>query len=329
MNFEILKKNQPKVVKLLKNSVKKNRLVHTYLFEGPSGTSKVTAAFFLACLLFCEDTNKPCLKCDNCKMILNKKHPSVFYITPETEVIKKQQIEALIHEFSLTALVEGKRVFIIDGIEKANLFAANSILKFLEEMNENDYGILISENLNSILPTIKSRSQIISFQKAMEADVIEELVNNKVSEQLARVIVKLTNSVSDGLELAKDLLFNYVYDLAIKVIKAVIIKDDVPLLVLNREGNELMREKEKKYHHYFLNMLVLFNNDMLYFSLGNRDGIVFIEVIEDLKSRLEINNDIIIKNIEYIMEMKERINSNVNLDLLYTDLFIETGKLNG
>ena len=90
-----------------------------------------------------------------------------------------------------------------------------------------------------------------------------------------------------------------------------------------------MREKEKKYHHYFLNMLVLFNNDMLYFSLGNRDGIVFIEVIEDLKSRLEINNDIIIKNIEYIMEMKERINSNVNLDLLYTDLFIETGKLNG
>ena len=113
------------------------------------------------------------------------------------------------------------------------------------------------------------------------------------------------------------------------VIKAVFIKDDVPLLVLNREGNELMREKEKKYHHYFLNMLVLFNNDMLYFSLGNRDGIVFIEVIEDLKSILEINNDIIIKNIEYIMEMKERINSNVNLDLLYTDLFIETGKLNG
>ncbi|MFA5482892.1 MAG: hypothetical protein WC278_05945, partial [Bacilli bacterium] len=100
-------------------------------------------------------------------------------------------------------------------------------------------------------------------------------------------------------------------------------------IVLNREGNELLREKEKKYHHYFLNMLVLFNNDMLYFSLGNRDKIVFFEVIDEYKARIEIINEKIIKNIEYIMEMKERINSNVNLDLLYTDLFIETGKLNG
>lgn len=329
MNFEILKKSQPKVVKLFRNGVRKNRLVHTYLFEGPSGTNKLDAAYYLASLLFCEDVNKPCLKCDNCMMILNKKHPSVFYLTPETEVIKKQQIEALIYEFSLTALVEGKRVFIIDGIEKANLYAANSILKFLEEMNEKDYGILISENLSSILPTIKSRSQIVNFQKKSELDVVDELVSYKVDEQFARVIVKLTNSVSDGLELANDKLFVNIYELAIKIIKAVIIKEDVPLLVLNREGNELLREKEKKYHHYFLNMLVLFNNDMLYFSLGNREGIVFINIIEELKASLEINNDIIIRNIEYIMEMKDRINSNVNLELLYTDLFIETGKLNG
>ncbi|MDD4063169.1 MAG: hypothetical protein PHQ79_02015 [Bacilli bacterium] len=329
MNFEILKKNQPKVIKLLENSFMKNRLVHTYLFEGPSGTNKVEAAFYLACLLFCENSEKPCLKCKNCQMILNKTHPSVFYITPETEVIKKQQIESLIHEFSLTALVEGKRVFIIDGIEKANIFAANSILKFLEEMHENDYGILISENLSSILPTIRSRSQIINFHKTSEGDVVKELVSENVDEQLARVIVKLTNSVSEGLELANDKLFTYVYDLAIKIIKTIILKEDFPLIVLNREGNELLREKEKKYHHYFLNMLVLFNNDMLYFSLGNRDKIVFYEVIDEYKARIEIINEKIIKNIEYIMEMKERINSNVNLDLLYTDLFIETGKLNG
>lgn len=329
MNFQILKKNQPKVVKLLRNSVSKNRLVHTYLFEGPSGTQKLEAAFYLASLLFCEDENKPCLKCNNCKMILEKKHPSVFYITPETEVIKKQQIEALIREFSLTALVEGKRVFIIDGIERANLYAANSVLKFLEEMHDKDYGILISENLSSILPTIKSRSQIINFQKTLESELIFELVKSQIDEQLARVIVKLTNSVVDGIEISKDRLFVYIYNLAIKIIKTSIINNENPLLVFNREGSELVREKEKKYHHYFLNLLVLFNNDLLYFSLGNREGIVFINVIEELKARLVINNDIIIKNIENIMEMKDRINSNVNLELLYTDLFIETGKLNG
>ena len=63
MDFTRFKKTQKKVLRLIENSYKKNRLVHAYLFEGAKGTPKIEGAYYLANLLMCRGENKPCGEC--------------------------------------------------------------------------------------------------------------------------------------------------------------------------------------------------------------------------------------------------------------------------
>ena len=82
MKYDLFLNSQPKVLKLIDNSFKKNRLVHTYLFEGPRGTSKLEAAYYLAQKLLCTDPkNRPCMKCEDCKKVMDEVHPSIFILS--------------------------------------------------------------------------------------------------------------------------------------------------------------------------------------------------------------------------------------------------------
>jgi len=175
MNFDDLKNNQKEVLRLLENTFLKNRLVHTYLFEGVKGTPKIEAAYYLAMLILCEGKTdkKPCLECRQCLNTMAFNNINVYLVKPEKESIKKEQIKELEHEFAHSALEGGKRVFIIEDIDKATSEAANSLLKFLEESNDNNYGILITDNIQKVLLTIKSRSQVISFREVPKATLIK------------------------------------------------------------------------------------------------------------------------------------------------------------
>ena len=73
MAFDNIKQSQPKVVQLLENSLKKDRLSHAYLFEGEKGTKKFDTAIYFAQMLLCKaEEHKPCLVCNNCRRIRNK-----------------------------------------------------------------------------------------------------------------------------------------------------------------------------------------------------------------------------------------------------------------
>ena len=183
MDFSTLLRTQTKVIKLLNNSILKNRLVGVYLFEGAKGTQKIEAAYYFASLLMCEKENKPCGECLSCRRIKEGKHPRIFFIEPASKGnILKSQIDELEHEFSLVSLEEGIRVFIIKDIDKATLEASNRLLKFLEETSSTTYGILTTENLQSVINTIKSRSQIVSFAKVPRDVIIEEYTKRGIKE---------------------------------------------------------------------------------------------------------------------------------------------------
>ena len=104
MKYDLFLNNQPKVLKLINNSFKKNRLVHTYLFVGAKGTAKLEAAYYFAQKLLCTEKDAPCMKCDNCKKVIDEVHPSIFYLDPSNEMITIEQVEGLEREFALTPL---------------------------------------------------------------------------------------------------------------------------------------------------------------------------------------------------------------------------------
>ena len=79
-NFDEVVGQQP-IIQTLKNAIVQNRIAHAYLFCGPRGTGKTSIAKIFAKMLNCEDeSNKPCGKCTNCKMVQNGSHPDIIEI---------------------------------------------------------------------------------------------------------------------------------------------------------------------------------------------------------------------------------------------------------
>lgn len=323
MKFDTLLRTQRKVIKLFENSLRKKRLVHIYLFEGAKGTPKLEAALYFAAMILCKERERPCLRCRDCLRVEKEAHPNVFVVRPEGGTIKKSQIELLEREFSLTALSESERVFIIDEIEKATLTAANSLLKFTEELEGDKYGIMLTENVDQVLPTIRSRAQIISFEQLPPSVVAEELISKGVEEETGRVLSKLTNSPEEGLALIGEGKILDLIELTRKVGLSLAGGGGEPLLTFYEEGKFLLEDPDRRSHRLFLDLLVMLANDELQYILGETEGITFVNTIPKLAPHLDSDYEAKVREVEKLLNYKNRLNYNVNLELFYADLLIE------
>ena len=205
MDFSNLFMNQSEIVNMINKSFKNDRLSQVYLFHGEKGTLKMDAALYIASLVLCEAGGN-CGICSQCKKIEKLVNPNIFIISPDGDTIKKEQVDNLEHEFALTS--DYKRIFIIKDIDKATPAASNSLLKFLESLNDNSYGILTTENINLVLPTIKSRSISVHFTPKSSMTISNELIKRGVEADLSRAISRLTHNTSEALEMSKDIKSN-------------------------------------------------------------------------------------------------------------------------
>ena len=170
------------------NYLDNNMFSHAYLFEVDNYDKDYKFVLEFVKLLFCKN-NKfnelNCDKCNICSLIDEEKFPDLYIIRAEGNEIKKEQLLNLEKEFSNTSIVSDKKVYIILEADKMNNYASNSILKFLEEPNENIIGILVTKNKYRLLPTIISRclyfnireDQNYKFDNEYYLDFIKKLVN--------------------------------------------------------------------------------------------------------------------------------------------------------
>jgi DNA polymerase III subunit delta' len=153
-------------IEKLDHLIETQRWPHAMLFVGPSGIGKKMIAFAFAQKLVCEQPLKPCGVCGPCLRIEKKQSESLVIIEPDPavakEVIKVDAIRGLLDSLSFASLGTA-RVVIIDRAHKMNEQAANALLKTLEEPFENVYFILIGDDREQFLPTIKSRTQAIRY----------------------------------------------------------------------------------------------------------------------------------------------------------------------
>ncbi len=308
MIYDNLKKFHSTVVKLLDNSYKKNRLVHTYLFNGEKGTFKLDAAKYLASLILCEK-NSVCGECHACISIKKNTNPNVFIVKPEGNTIKKEQILSLENEFSLTS--ESKRIFIIDGIDKATISSANTLLKFLEEANENTYGILLTDNVSMVLPTIVSRSQVINFTPINRNIMLIELIDNNVNQEIAAVVSSIASSLDEAFMLSKDEKFQETFKLAKKISESIIVSEYDPVLDYSIDIKFLSGMDVNLYHNYLIDMLILLENDKLHFKTKNLDGVLFPDFISTFDNEIDMHRQF--KIIQIFMELKEELKYNINV----------------
>ncbi len=156
---------QEKAIKVLRSAIEKNRVSHSYIFFGPEGVGKRTTALLFAQALNCKDNKFGCGVCDSCKSIYNYNNLDVKIITKQDNKtnITLEQIKEVQKSSSLRPLYLEKKVYIIDEASDVSIEGANSLLKILEEPQENVVIILVTTKFYFLLPTIKSRCQKIEF----------------------------------------------------------------------------------------------------------------------------------------------------------------------
>ncbi len=220
MNVSSVVKSQNKIYKILKSEKMNNRLSHAYLFYGDKGTGKKEMAYALACMLYCE--NGGCLECDTCKSILAGNHMNVNYfsILENKTMILKEQIMDLQEEYSKTSLVEGSRIYIVDGIDTATSAAQNSLLKFIEdpENKTETIGVFIATELSNVVNTIQSRCNLCHFGAIPKLDLKDIIMESGISDIDARLLSLLTNDSEEAVEMYNDPAFIDVKDAFINFI---------------------------------------------------------------------------------------------------------------
>ena len=170
------------VIKSLTNTLKTNKLSHAYLVVGED--SLYCDEFILSFVkaIFCLENKKKefysCENCKNCNSINHGNYVDFYKLESETS-IKKEEIQTLKSDLSVKSFY-GKKIYWIRDIEKMTEQAANSLLKFLEEPEDDIIAILSCKNISAVLPTIISRCQqikLIGQSENIEIEQDEELIN--------------------------------------------------------------------------------------------------------------------------------------------------------
>ncbi|MDE0314181.1 MAG: DNA polymerase III subunit delta' [Candidatus Poribacteria bacterium] len=154
------------IVTQLQNAVASERVAGAYLFAGVQGIGKETVALYFANLILCEQRTEeasPCGECRACRKIKSGNHPDLRIIRPDGAQIKIDQIRDLQQQIFYQPLEGPRKIYILASTERMNPYAANSLLKTLEEPPAASTLILLTENIESMLLTIRSRCQVLSF----------------------------------------------------------------------------------------------------------------------------------------------------------------------
>ena len=111
------------------------------------------------------------------KQIDNDEYVDLYIVEPDNNGIKKNQMLDLMEEFNNKSLLNNKKIYIIKECDKFNSYSANTILKFLEEPNDDIIGILLTNNRYKVIDTIISRCQVITFVDEKKFDVDNDYID--------------------------------------------------------------------------------------------------------------------------------------------------------
>lgn len=197
---------------ILRGALASGRVHHAYLFSGLAGIGKRLVALRFAQALNCATDDvaaRPCLTCTHCTRIERSEHPDVLLIEPDRSkarpVVKIEVIRNLIRQVHFKPYEGRQRVIIIDDCETVNEQGSNALLKTLEEPSGETVFVLVTSQLQSLLPTIRSRCQIVRFAPLPKDFVVRRLAEADVDEETARVAAAFSGgSLGGALRLATE-----------------------------------------------------------------------------------------------------------------------------
>jgi DNA polymerase-3 subunit delta' len=189
---------QDAAIGMIRRAYTADRLPHGLIFAGPAGVGKATAARALGALFLCE---KPmgadaCGKCDSCRVMEAGNHPDFHVVYRQLIRLEKEGVKArdlakdvidhhLIEPAGRKAVMNRGKVFVVEEAELMNPHAQNTLLKTLEEPHGRTLIVLLTDQPGALLPTIRSRCQVVRFAALPEALVRKELEDRGIDRKAA------------------------------------------------------------------------------------------------------------------------------------------------
>lgn len=294
--------------KIFKNSISKNKLSHAYLINTNGYHKGFDFAKAFAKYLLCPNNETGSHECSVCHLIDNNSYSEFKVIEADGLWIKKEQTDELQEMFSMKSL-SGRKVYIINGVENLNISASNSILKFLEEPEEGIVAILITDNIYKVLGTIVSRCQVINLNNVQVKS--DDMLMN-VGNQLYNDSDKINEFVNDSESINK---IGHVIDF----IEYLYFNKLDTLVYINKYWNDFFKSKDD--YLFAFNIMIMFYSDVINYKMGN--DIILSEFKSNIEKFSELDYNIINRILNLIMEVREDLYSNVNLNLLMDKFIIK------
>ena len=308
----------------LQNAIAMNKVSHAYIINGERNAGKEFVARVFAMALQCEKGGtEPCGECHSCKQALGNNQPDIIYISHEKpNTIGVEDIRSQINgDISIKPYSSPRKIYIINEGEKMTPQAQNALLKTLEEPPEYAVILILTINVEALLPTVLSRCVVLNMKP-----VPDRLVKKYLMEQLAVPDYKANicvafapGNIGKAKMLASSEEFEKVKDEAITLVKN----------INEMETSEIVKAIKKISEYKFdvndyLDILMAWYRDVLLFkATKDVNSLVF---KEDIQQIMRMSDRSTYEGIELIVNAlqiaKKRLEANVNFDLTMELLFL-------
>lgn len=157
MGFETLLGNE-QLKQNLTESLAKGRISHFYLISGPEGSGKHTLAKLLAAAILCKGKRKPCGACDPCRKVFSGNHPDFITVDdPEKKTVTVDLIRQARSDIYVQPNESDHKIYLFPRAQDMGLPGQNALLKVLEEPPKYGVFLLLTDNPDKLLPTVRSR----------------------------------------------------------------------------------------------------------------------------------------------------------------------------
>ena len=312
------------IIRHLQNAIKTGKISHSYIFAGEPGSGKRLLAGIYAMTLQCEAGGEnACGKCESCKKAIGKNHPDIIMVKHEKpNTISIDEIrEQVVNDVDIKPYSSPHKIYIIPDAEIMTPQAQNALLKTIEEPPEYAVIMLLTSNIDGLLPTIRSRCVRLDLKVVDDGLVKKYLMEHlHIPDYQAEIDASFAHgSIGKAKEAATSQEFADITQKALKILKYT---DSMEVYELTEAIKNLSSEKQNI--NDYLDIFQFWFRDVLMFKATREiDNLVFKQEINYIREQASQRS---YENLEKILEAldktKVRLRANVNTELALELLFL-------
>ncbi len=323
---------QDKALGLLKSALDSGKNAHAYLFTGPDGVGKATAALRFAAALECPVGGYG--DCPESRQVLSGTHPDVAIVRPDGAVLKIRQIREVGRTIGFKPFQGLRKIYILEDVNLMNDESANALLKNLEEPPDFVVFVLTAPGADGLLPTIVSRCQEIVFAPIKPALIEDWLVSKHgQTREKAGILAALANgSTGKALRLAGE---DGAFDLrefilgrlptvrSGDVLEAFSFKDELKPAVRTKE-----KTKNTAWAGEVIDIITSWYRDLLvYKEAGDKSLLTNKDKTDDIeKAATETDREALIKVLTTLKEAGRAMRTNASRELILEHALLVIGE---